>query len=139
MSVGLPTSTPAFQMATFYGVRPDIPGFHYSNRERKGDVHFPRPGQEGNQAVGERGILLGGSAYGCCFTGGASNNFFTFTSLTKPSGRGMLSALSPFVVVAWVAGKNLVLSVVELARSVWEVARFPDEHGMAGAGFASGF
>jgi hypothetical protein len=28
MSVGLPTSTPAFQMAAFYGVRPDIPGFH---------------------------------------------------------------------------------------------------------------
>jgi hypothetical protein len=29
MTVGLPTSTPAFQMAVMYGVRPDIPGFHY--------------------------------------------------------------------------------------------------------------
>src|SRR2546427_146492 len=29
MSVGLPTSTPAFQMSAMYGVRPDIPGFHY--------------------------------------------------------------------------------------------------------------
>jgi hypothetical protein len=28
MMVGLPTSTPAFQMAMMYGVRPDIPGFH---------------------------------------------------------------------------------------------------------------
>ena len=37
MSVSLPTSTPAFQMATFYGVRPDIPGFHYYSRERQGD------------------------------------------------------------------------------------------------------
>ena len=43
MSVSLPTSTPAFQMATFYGVRPDIPGFHYYSRERQTDIHFPGP------------------------------------------------------------------------------------------------
>ena len=29
MSVGLPSSTPAFQAAAMYGVKPDIPGFHY--------------------------------------------------------------------------------------------------------------
>src|SRR5262245_64798740 len=29
MSVGLPSSTPAFQLSAMYGVRPDIPGFHY--------------------------------------------------------------------------------------------------------------
>jgi hypothetical protein len=125
MSVGLPTSTPAFQMAIFYGVRPDIPGFHYYNRERKDDVHFPRSGHaawvESRHAAGQRGILQGGSAYGCCFTGGATNNFFTFTSLTKPSGRGLLSALSPFVVVAWVVGKNLVLSAAELVKIASEV------------------
>jgi hypothetical protein len=122
MSVGLPTSTPAFQMATFYGVRPDIPGFHYYSRERGGDIHFPRSGHaawvEQQLAAGRRGILRGGSAYGCCFTGGAENNFFTFSSLTEPSGRGVLSALSPFVIVAWVAAKNLALSVVELAKDV---------------------
>jgi hypothetical protein len=44
MMVGLPTSTPAFQMAMMYGVRPDIPGFHYYDRERRMDIHFPRPG-----------------------------------------------------------------------------------------------
>ena len=43
MSVGLPTSTPAFQMAAMYGVRPDIPGFHYFDRQRQTDIHFPRP------------------------------------------------------------------------------------------------
>ena len=131
MSVGLPTSTPAFQMAAFYGVRPDIPGFHYYSREREGDVHFPRSGHaawvESKQAADRRGILQGGSAYGCCFTGDADNNFFTFTSLTKPSGRGILSALSPFVVIAWVAGKNLVLSIVELAMMVPEVIMHPGE------------
>jgi hypothetical protein len=37
-------------------------------------------------------------------------------SPAKPSGRGVLSALSPFVVVAWVAGKNVVLTVYELAK-----------------------
>jgi hypothetical protein len=122
MSVGLPTSTPAFQMAAFYGVRPDIPGFHYYNRERQSDIHFPRAGHaawvEEKLAIGRRGILQGGSAYGCCFTGGADNNFFTFTSLTRPSGRGFLSGFSPFVVVAWVAGKNLALTLVELAKVV---------------------
>src|SRR6185369_8957500 len=99
MSVSLPTSTPAFQMAAFYGVRPDIPGFHYYSRERKGDIHFPRSGHaawvQDRLAQGRRGILHSGSAYGCCFTGGADNNFFTFASLTNPSGRGLLCALSP--------------------------------------------
>ncbi|MGH7354808.1 MAG: hypothetical protein ACRELS_09575 [Candidatus Rokuibacteriota bacterium] len=66
MSVGLPTSTPAFQMAAMYGVRPDIPGFHYHDRRRGGDVHFPRGGDaawvEASQAGGRRGIVSGGSA-----------------------------------------------------------------------------
>src|SRR6185503_9365442 len=34
MTVGLPSSTPAFQMAAMYGVRPDIPGFHYHDKQR---------------------------------------------------------------------------------------------------------
>ncbi len=81
MTVGLPTSTPAFQMAAMYGVRPDIPGFHYYDRERQSDIHFPRREHaalvEAKQATGRRGILQGGSAYGCVFTGGADNNLFT--------------------------------------------------------------
>ena len=129
MSVSLPTSTPAFQMATFYGVRPDIPGFHYYSRERQGDIHFPRSGHaawvETRHAGGRRGILHGGSAYGCCFTGGADNNLFTFASLTKPSGRGVLSALSPFVVVTWVAGKNVALTAWELAKEASRLIAHP--------------
>ena len=131
MSVSLPTSTPAFQMATFYGVHPDIPGFHYYSRERQGDIHFPRSGHatwvETRHASGRRGILQGGSAYGCCFTGGADNNLFTFTSLTKPSGRGVLSALTPFVVVAWVVGKNVMLTVYELAREGLRLIAHPKQ------------
>ncbi len=122
MSVGVPTSTPAFQMAAMYGVRPDIPGFHYYDRDRRGDIHFPRAGHaayvEDKLARGCRGILDGGAAYGCCFTGGAACNFFTFTSLTRPSGRGLISALSPFVVVAWVAAKNLALTASEIVKAV---------------------
>jgi hypothetical protein len=129
MSVGLPTSTPAFQMATFYGVRPDIPGFHYYSRERQGDIHFPRSGHaawvEKRLAAGRQGILQGGSAYGCCFTGGADTNFFTFTSLTQPTGKGLASAFSPFVVVAWVAGKNVALTTWELLKVVPRVLRHP--------------
>src|SRR5881397_3789920 len=85
MSVGLPTSTPAFQMAAMYGVRPDIPGFHYHDRHRKTDVYFPRAGDaarvEQTQAAGRRGIVNGGGAYGCIFTGGAESNLLTFAMI----------------------------------------------------------
>jgi hypothetical protein len=122
MSVGVPTSTPAFQMAAMYGVPPNIPGFHYYDRERGGDIHFPRSGHaawvEERQAAGRPGIVRGGSTYGCVFTGGADNNFFSFTSLTRPSGRGLLSALSPFVVLGWVAAKSTAYTVVELTRAL---------------------
>jgi len=33
LSVGLPSSTPAFQAAIMYGVRPDIPGFRVQPRD----------------------------------------------------------------------------------------------------------
>jgi hypothetical protein len=122
MTVGLPTSTPAFQMAAMYGVRPDIPGFHYYDRERRGDIHFPRPGHaawvEAKQAAGRRGILRGGSAYGCCFTGGADNNLFSFAGLTRPTGPGLLCLLSAFVVVSWVLVKNLLRTLFELGRAM---------------------
>jgi hypothetical protein len=59
----------------------------------------------------------GGSAYGCCFTGGAENNFFTFTTLTQPSGKGLAAALSPYVLLGWVLAKNLALTAYELARA----------------------
>jgi hypothetical protein len=94
MAVGMPTSTPAFQMAAMYGIHPDIPGFHYYDRERRANIHFPRPGHaalvEARQASGRRGILAGGSAYGCVFTGGADNNLFSFARLTRPTGRGIV-------------------------------------------------
>src|SRR5437899_13004969 len=44
MAVGLPSSTPAFQLSAMYGVRPDIPGFHYHDKRRRSDVYFPRGG-----------------------------------------------------------------------------------------------
>jgi hypothetical protein len=126
MTVGLPTSTPAFQMAAMYGVRPDIPGFHYYDRDRQADIHFPRRGHaarvEAKLSASRPGILQGGSAYGCVFTGGAGNNLFTFASLTNPSGRGMLAALSPFVVLGWVCMRSLVRTVVELVKAVPHLA-----------------
>jgi hypothetical protein len=87
MAVGMPTSTPAFQMAAMYGVRPDIPGFHYFDRELQSDIHFPRRGHaalvEAKHTAGRRGILQGGSAYGCVFTGGADNSLFTPSRLSR--------------------------------------------------------
>jgi hypothetical protein len=92
MTVGLPTSTPAFQMAAMYGVRPDIPGFHYFDRERQADIHFPRRGHaalvEARQAASRRGIVHGGSTYGCVFTGGAVNNLFSLRASRGPRAAG---------------------------------------------------
>jgi hypothetical protein len=122
MSVGLPTSTPAFQMAAMYGVTPDIPGFHYHDKRRRTDVYFPRAGDaarvEATQARGRLGIVTGGSTYGCVFTGGAANSLLTFAMLKRPSGAGLLGALSAVVVLAWVAVKSLAISVMEIVRAL---------------------
>jgi len=122
MSVGMPTSTPAFQLGAMYGVHPDIPGFHYHDKRRRQDVYFPRGGDaafvEATQAAGRRGILAGGSSYGCVFTGGAPNNLFTFAVIKRPTGAGLLRAVSAFVVLAWVVVKSVALTAIDLGRAV---------------------
>jgi hypothetical protein len=120
MSVGMPSSTPAFQMAAMYGVQPDIPGFHYHDKRRRVDVHFPRAGHaaevEAAHVAGRRGILEGGSVYGCVFTGGAENDFWSFSALTRPSGHGLVRVVSGLMVVLWVLLKGVTQTVVELAK-----------------------
>ncbi|HEV8614625.1 MAG TPA: alkaline phosphatase family protein [Methylomirabilota bacterium] len=122
MCVGLPSSTPAFQLAAMYGVRPDIPGFHYHDKRRRSDVYFPRAGDaayvEQAQAGGRRGILADGSTYGCVFTGGAVNNVFSFAMIKRPTGAGLLRVFSAIVVLLWVVTKSLALSVIELLRAL---------------------
>lgn len=120
MSVGMPTSTPAFQMAAMYGVRPDIPGFHYHDKRRRTDVHFPRAGHaavvEAAHIEGRVGILRGGSVYGCVFTGGAENDLFSFARLTRPSGPGVVRVLSGLVGIGWVALKAIGLTTAEVLK-----------------------
>src|SRR5262245_12816794 len=103
MAVGIPTSTPAFQMAVMYGIQPDIPGFHYHDKRRRTDIHFPRPGHaafvESTQAGDRRGILEGGSVYGCVFTGGAAHDFFSFTRLSRPRASGLVRVASAVAVL----------------------------------------
>src|SRR5207237_442163 len=129
MFVGLPSSTPAFQMAAMYGVRPDIPGFHYHEKRHREDVYFPRAGDaarvERAQAAGRRGILEGGASYGCVFTGGADDNLFTFANMKRPSGTGLVAALSALIVLAWVALKSTVITAVELVRAVLRLLADP--------------
>ncbi|HEU5321371.1 MAG TPA: alkaline phosphatase family protein, partial [Methylomirabilota bacterium] len=136
MAVGMPTSTPAFQLSAMYGVRPDIPGFHFHDKRRREDVYFPRAGDaarvEAEQAAGRRGILAGGSAYGCVFTGGAANNLFSFAMIKRPSGEGMLRAFSAVVVLLWVAAKSLALSLVEVGRAVLRFVADPVGEGARG-------
>jgi hypothetical protein len=134
MSAGIPTSTPAFQMAAMYGVRPDIPGFHYHDKRRRTDIHFPRAGHaalvEAEQAGERAGILQDGSVYGCVFTGGAAHDLFSFARLTRPRTPGVVRALSAFVVVLWVAARGLVLTGVELGWALARMARRPRRRGL---------
>jgi hypothetical protein len=136
MSVGLPTTTAAFQMAALYGVRPDIPGFHYHDKRRRSDVYFPRRGDaalvEEQQTAGRRGALAGGSAYGCTFTAGAANNFFSLTMIKRPLAAGLLPLISAFVVFGWVVAKGLVLSSVQLLRAVLRFVADPVREGARG-------
>ena len=129
MSVGLPTSTPAFQMAAMYGVQPDIPGFHYHDKRSRTDVYFPRRGDaarvEAEQGAGRRGIVEGGSTYGCVFTGGAVNNVFNFSALKRPSGVGLLRAVSAFVVLGWVLVKGLARTMIEVTHATLRLIADP--------------
>src|SRR5438034_8538482 len=131
MSVGLPSSTPAFQAAAMYGVMPDIPGFHYYDKRARLEIHFPRPGAadfvEQRHAGARRGILHGGSCYGCVFTGGAEDSLLTFARLLKPqrSGLSVLRLTLSVALLGWVVVKSLGLSAVELARFVARVATRP--------------
>jgi hypothetical protein len=136
MCVGLPSSTPAFQMALMYGVRPDIPGFHYHDKRQRRDIYFPRGGDaamvEATHARGRLGILAGGSAYGCVFTGGAVNNLFSFAMMKRPSGAGLLRAVSAFVVLIWVVIKCLALTIVEIVRALLRLVADPVGEGARG-------
>ena len=129
MCVGLPTSTPAFQLAAMYGVRPDIPGFHYYDKRRKSDVYFPRGGDaahvERTQAAGRRGIVNGGGTYGCVFTGGAASNLMTFAMMKRPTGAGLIRAASNLVVNAWVVVKGSIASTVEVVRALLRMIADP--------------
>ncbi len=129
MCVGLPTSTPAFQLAAMYGVRPDIPGFHYYDKRRKSDVYFPRGGDaahvERTQAAGRRGIVSGGGTYGCVFTGGAASNLLTFAMIKRPTGAGLIRAASKLIVLAWVLAKGIVASAVEVVRALLRMIADP--------------
>src|SRR5499426_3039981 len=129
MNVGLPTSTPAFQMAAMYGVRPDIPGFHYHDKRRRTDIYFPRGGDaahvEATQAAGRIGIVRDGGTYGCVFTGGAASNLLTFARLKRPSGAGLLRTISMVFVLAWVLLKGSIVSVIELTRALLRAAADP--------------
>src|SRR2546427_5190934 len=129
MCAGLPASTPAFQLAAMYGVRPDIPGFHYHDKRRKSDVYFPRGGDaahvERTQASGRRGIVNGGGTYGCIFTGGAASNLLTFAMIKRPTGAGLIRAASKLVVIAWVLVKGSIASTVEVVRALLRMIADP--------------
>jgi hypothetical protein len=131
MSVGLPSSTPAFQAALMYGVRPDIPGFHYYDRRAGAELHFPRPGAadfvERLHADGRRGILHGGACYGSIFTGGASESMLTFARLLKPARTGLspVRGLLSTALLAWVVVKCVGLTAAEVARFTVRVVAHP--------------
>ncbi len=131
LSVGIPSSTPAFQAALMYGVRPDIPGFHWYDKRERADRYFPRPGVaalvEERHARGRRGILEGGACYGCVFTGGAAESLWTMSRLLYPTraGGALLRVPLSGVLLAWVIVKCLVLTATELGRTLLRLVADP--------------
>jgi type I phosphodiesterase/nucleotide pyrophosphatase len=136
MTVGMPTSTPAFQLALMYGVRPDIPAFHYYDKRRRADVYFPRTGDaafvEATQAAGRAGILENGSAYGCVFTGGAAQSLFNFARMRRPIAEGPLPTVSAVVVLAWVIVKATAVTGLTFARTLLGFLADPLRRGARG-------
>ena len=124
LSVGLPSSTPAFQAAIMYGVRPDIPGFHYYDKREGLELHFPERGVadwvERRIADGHPGILEDGACYGCVFTGGAPESLWTYARLKRltRAGSGLRRTALSLLLIGWVALKCVGLTLVTLARSV---------------------
>jgi hypothetical protein len=124
LSVGLPSSTPAFQASLMYGERPDIPGFHFYDKREQRELHFPKHGVadlvEQRHARGRAGILEGGSCYGCIFTGGAADDLWTFARLRSlaSAGRGLRRAALSGLLLLWVALKCFGLTMVTLGRFV---------------------
>lgn len=131
MSVGIPTSTPAFQAGVFYGVTPDIPGFHWYDKRARADIYFPRPGVadfvEERHARNRRGIMEGGACYGCIFTGGAVENLWTFARITQPvrAGRSLLTIAASAFLLLWVVAKCVVLTAFEMVRAVLRLIANP--------------
>lgn len=124
MSVGLPTSTPAFQASIMYGARPDIPGFHYYDKREGLELHFPERGVadivERRLSDGRAGILEDGACYGCIFTGGAPESLWTFARLKRltRAGSGLRRTALSLLLIGWVALKCVGLTLVTLGRSV---------------------
>ena len=124
LSVGLPTSTPAFQAALMYGVRPDIPGFHFYDKREGVELHFPKRGVaarvEQRIGAGHAGILEDGACYGCVFTGGAPDSLWTYARLKSlaRAGSGLRRTALSLLLIAWVALKCVGLTLVTLARSI---------------------
>jgi hypothetical protein len=128
LSVGLPSSTPAFQASIMYGVRPDIPGFHYYDKREGLELHFPERGVadlvERRLSDGRAGILEDGACYGCVFTGGAPEALWTYARLKRltRAGSGLRRAALSLLLIGWVALKCVGLTLVTLARSVGRIA-----------------
>jgi hypothetical protein len=131
LSVGIPSSTPAFQAALMYGVYPDIPGFHYYDKREGVERYFPRPGVadlvEERHARGRQGIMEGGACYGCVFTGGATDNLWTMAKLLRPSRAGVALLRVPLssVLLGWVVLKCCALTLVELTRDLLRLVADP--------------
>ena len=130
LSVGIPSSTPAFQAALMYGVHPDIPGFHWYDKRERADVYFPRPGAaalvEERHARGRRGIMEGGACYGCVFTGGAAESLCTMAVLHPTrAGAALLRVPLSGVLFSWVIVKCLVLTATELTRALLRLVADP--------------
>jgi len=114
---------------------PDIPGFHYHDKRQREDVYFHARATPRAWSARRRAVVAASSRRRLLwlrFHRGALQNLFTFAIMKRPSGSGLLAALSAVIVLLWVALKSTVITVVELARAVLRLLADPVASGRAG-------
>jgi len=135
MCAGLPTSTPAFQLAAMYGVRPDIPGFHYHDKRRKSTSYFREGATRAH--VEHTQARDGGASWRAAEPTAASSPAAPQQSSDlrddQASERGRADrAASMVVVIAWVLVKGMVTSTVEVVRTLLRMIADPVSASTAG-------
>ncbi len=120
MRVGLPATTPASQLALFYGDNHDVPGFRWFEKDTRA-VQITKSSavcaevEKRIRARGPAGVLRHGSSYCNMFSGDAERSTLTLSTLGKSDGAPFGWSHLLIFLLLWI---GLFARIVAL--SLWE-------------------